>query len=100
MCYFRGEKALKASRIMKRMQSAEYNDVSESGRKADCLFMMENLELSNIEFKSPEAGKRELAIQNRKNVRLARCIQESHISLGEKDASILMADVFGKPNLL
>ncbi|CAO3667383.1 unnamed protein product [Umbelopsis ramanniana] len=90
-----GEKALKASRIMKQIQSSEYSDVSESGRKVDCLFMVENHELSNIEFKSPEIGKRELAIQNRKNVRLARCIQESHISLGEKDASILMADVCG-----
>lgn len=100
MCYFRGEKALKASRIMRQLRSFENSDVSELGRKVDCLFMMENHELSNIEFKSPEIGERELAIQIRKNIRLARCIQESHISLGEKDASILMADVCGKPNLL
>ncbi|KAG0306838.1 hypothetical protein BGZ99_001664, partial [Dissophora globulifera] len=90
-----GEKALKASKIMRQMQSAEYSDVSDAGRKVDCLFMMDDIELSNVEFKSPEICKKELAIQNRKNVRLTRCIQEAHVTLGIEDANVLMADVFG-----
>ncbi|KAF9103540.1 hypothetical protein BGX27_010537 [Mortierella sp. AM989] len=43
----------------------------------------------------PDICERELAIQNRKNVRLGRCIQESHVAFGVQDASILMADIFG-----
>lgn len=91
---------LKASKVMRKIQSAEHSDLAEAGRRVDCLFMRNDVELSNIEFKSPKIGDRELTIQNRKNVRLARCIQESHLLLGEKDPSILMADVYGKSNLL
>ncbi|KAF9318826.1 hypothetical protein BG006_003123 [Podila minutissima] len=44
------------------------------------------------QFKRAEIGERDLAIQNRKNVRLARCIQQVHASLGVEDPSIFMAD--------
>ncbi|KAG0345386.1 hypothetical protein BG004_003750 [Podila humilis] len=74
------------------MQWEEYGDVSVTGRKVDCNFMYKGTELSNIEFMRPDIGAQEIAIQNRKNVRLVRCIQESHASLGVKDPSILMAD--------
>ncbi|KAF9428995.1 hypothetical protein BGZ76_001971 [Entomortierella beljakovae] len=90
-----GEKALEASKIMRQHQVSEYNDVSESARKVDCLFMYEGLELSNIEFKKPDTSNRDLAIQNRKNVRLGRCIQEAHIALGVQEPSVMMADVAG-----
>ncbi|KAF9110348.1 hypothetical protein BGX30_008015, partial [Mortierella sp. GBA39] len=90
-----GEKALVASKIMRQRQTAEYSEVSESGRKVDCLFMYKGLEISNIEFKRPGTTERDLALQNRKNVRLARCIQEAHVTLGVEDASVMMADVAG-----
>ncbi|KAI8599502.1 hypothetical protein EDD21DRAFT_379697 [Dissophora ornata] len=90
-----GEKALEASKIMRQHQVSEYNDASESARKVDCLFLYEGLELSNIEFKKPGTSNRDLAIQNRKNVRLGRCIQEAHNSLGMQEPSVMMADVAG-----
>ncbi|KAF8970020.1 hypothetical protein BGZ46_010588 [Entomortierella lignicola] len=55
--------------------------------------MYQGIELSNIEFKRLEVGDRDLAIQNRKNVCLARCIQEVHASFEVKDNSIFMADI-------
>ncbi|KAF9343023.1 hypothetical protein BGX26_006412, partial [Mortierella sp. AD094] len=70
-----GEKELKASKVMRMMQTAEYSDVSDAGRKMNCQFRYKDIALSNIEFKNSEIGPRELAIQNRKNIRLARCIQ-------------------------
>ncbi|KAG0299335.1 hypothetical protein BGZ98_010129 [Dissophora globulifera] len=91
-----GEKALEASKVMRKLQSEEYSDTSDVGRKVDCLFAMQGVELSNIEFKHQGATTRDLAIQNRKNVRLARCIQEAHTTYGVKDPSVLIADIFGK----
>ncbi|KAG0247022.1 hypothetical protein BG011_002204 [Mortierella polycephala] len=90
-----GETTLEASKVMRHMQSLEHGDVSDAGRKVDCIFMYKGIELSNIEFKRAEIGERDLAIQNRKNVRLARCIQEVHASLGVESPSIFMADVHG-----
>ncbi|KAF9579354.1 hypothetical protein BGW38_004422, partial [Lunasporangiospora selenospora] len=90
-----GEKMLEASKIMKRWQTEEYGDVSEAGRKVDCLFMFDGIELSNLEIKHSHISKTDLAIQNKKNIRLARCIQESHVALGVEDASVFMADVCG-----
>ncbi|KAF9578242.1 hypothetical protein BGW38_006065, partial [Lunasporangiospora selenospora] len=90
-----GEKVLESSKIMRQQQSAEYGDVSESGRKVDMLFMFDGVEVSNVEFKRPGTTEQDLAIQNRKNVRLARCIQEAHAALGVTDPSVLMADVAG-----
>jgi hypothetical protein len=90
-----GEKALESSRILRRHQSAEYGDVSDSGRKVDCLFSYHGIELSNIELKTPDITPRDIAIQNRKNVRLARAIQEAHAESGAPGEPILMADVSG-----
>jgi hypothetical protein len=42
---------------MRQLQSAEYGDVSESGRKVDMLFMFDGVEVSNVEFKRPAAEK-------------------------------------------
>ncbi|KAG0004806.1 hypothetical protein BGZ79_008051 [Entomortierella chlamydospora] len=94
-CLINDEKALEASKIMRQHQASEYNEVSESARKVDCLFMYEGLELSNIEFKKPDTSVHDLAIQNRKNVRLGRCIQEAHIAVGVQEPSVMMADVAG-----
>ncbi|KAF9920599.1 hypothetical protein FBU30_009550 [Linnemannia zychae] len=68
---------------MSRMQTAEYHDLSDSGRRLDCLFMMDDVELSNIVVKHPGSSKMELTIQNRKSVRLAR----SSIAIAGKTTS-------------
>ncbi|KAF9091845.1 hypothetical protein BGX27_001955 [Mortierella sp. AM989] len=90
-----GEKALGASKLMRQLQTSEYGDVSDAGRKADCLFMFQDIELSNIEFKCDNISPREIAIQNRKNIRLARCIQELHVAIGVSSPSVHVADVAG-----
>ncbi|KAF8928398.1 hypothetical protein BGZ47_001658 [Haplosporangium gracile] len=89
------EKALEASKVVRRQQAAEYGEVSEAGRKVDCLFAFESIGLSNIEFKLRDALDKEIAIQNRKNIRLARALQEAHAKHGAGDVSVLMADVVG-----
>ncbi|KAF8938872.1 hypothetical protein BGZ58_011242 [Dissophora ornata] len=73
----------------------EFGEASEAGRKVDCIFKYLDIEMSNIEFKCADISERDLAIQNRKNIRLARCIQESHVAIGVHDPCVLMADVFG-----
>ncbi|KAF9118303.1 hypothetical protein BGX30_004661, partial [Mortierella sp. GBA39] len=88
-----GEIMLEASRNMREWQIAEYGDVSEAGRKVDCLSMFDGVELLSLEIKHPDISKHELAIQNKKRIRLARCIQEAHVALGVKDASVFVVDV-------
>ncbi|KAF9906969.1 hypothetical protein EC991_011444 [Linnemannia zychae] len=90
-----GEKALEASKIMKRMQREEYGEPSDVGRKVDCVFMFDGIELSNIELKSQNSSPRDVSVQLRKNIRLARCIQEMHISFGMNNAPVVMGDVQG-----
>ncbi|KAF8923265.1 hypothetical protein BGZ58_003147, partial [Dissophora ornata] len=90
-----GEKAFEASKLMRQLQASEYGDVSDAGRKVDCLFMFHDIEMSNIEFKCENISPREIVIQNRKNIRLARCIQESHIAIGVSSPSVHVADVAG-----
>jgi hypothetical protein len=53
------------------------------------------MEISNVKCKKPGTTERDLAIQNRKNTRLARCIQEAHAALGVTDPTVFMADVAG-----
>lgn len=91
-----GETMLSASKIMRKLQSLEHGGVSEGGgRKVDCIFVVDNVEISNIEFKRSKISGSEIAIQNRKNVRLARCIQEEFHAIGMKNPVVLMADVQG-----
>ncbi|KAF9145342.1 hypothetical protein BGX30_009352 [Mortierella sp. GBA39] len=90
-----GEKVMLASKAVRQMQSSEFGDPSDCGRKADCLFMFGEIELSNIEFKRDNIDETEIRIQNRKNVRLGRCLQESQAAYGVEAPSVLMADVAG-----
>ncbi|KAG0226732.1 hypothetical protein BGW42_003456 [Actinomortierella wolfii] len=46
-----GEKILEASKVLRQQQASEYGEVSDTGRKVDLIFMYEDIELSNIEFK-------------------------------------------------
>ncbi|KAG0296889.1 hypothetical protein BGZ96_008244 [Linnemannia gamsii] len=88
-----GDKTLEASKVVRRQQAAEYGEISEAGRKVDCLFAFESIELSNVELKLRGASDKEIAIQNRKNIRLARALQEAHARHGAGDSSVFMADV-------
>ncbi|KAG0297600.1 hypothetical protein BGZ96_005703 [Linnemannia gamsii] len=90
-----GEQMLEATKVIKKELSDEFGDVSDSGRKCDLVFRFSGIEVSNIEFKRAETSARDLAVQSSKNVRLARCIQESHVKLGMSKASVLMGDVAG-----
>ncbi|KAG9069380.1 hypothetical protein KI688_010282 [Linnemannia hyalina] len=76
-----GEKAQEASK-MRRMQREEYGEPSDARRKVDCVFMFDGIELSNTELKSQIASPRDVSVQLRKSIRLARCIQELHLSFG------------------
>jgi hypothetical protein len=58
--------------------------------------MFDGIELSNIELKAQDASPRDVAVQLRKNIRLARCIQELHLSFGMNKAPVVMGDVQGK----
>ncbi|KAG0356587.1 hypothetical protein BG005_004493, partial [Podila minutissima] len=60
------ETMLETSKIIHHMQSLEHGDVSDAGRKVDCIFMYKGIELSNIEFYRTEIGERALVIQNRR----------------------------------
>ncbi|KAF8950331.1 hypothetical protein BGZ46_004597, partial [Entomortierella lignicola] len=91
-----GETILSASKIMRKLQSLEHGGVSEGGgRKVDCIFVVDDVEISNIEFKRSKISGSEIAIQNRKNVRLARCIQEEFRAIGMENPVVFMADVQG-----
>ncbi|KAF9377651.1 hypothetical protein BGX21_003133 [Mortierella sp. AD011] len=90
-----GEKAMLASRIIRQMQSSEFGDPSDMGRRADCLFMFDDIEISNIEFKKPSTSEAEIGLQNRKNVRLGRCLQQGFVEFGVAEPSVVMADVAG-----
>ncbi|KAI1313879.1 hypothetical protein EDD11_002414 [Mortierella claussenii] len=90
-----GERVMEASKIMRQHQTAEFSGVSESARKVDLLFMYDGVEISNIRFKKPGITERDIAIQHKKSIRLARCIQEAHAALGVEKSSVMMADVAG-----
>ncbi|KAF9998316.1 hypothetical protein BGZ79_008003 [Entomortierella chlamydospora] len=90
-----GEKAMLASKIIRQMQSSEFGDPSDMGRRADCLFMFDDIEISNIEFKKPSTSEAEIGLQNRKNVRLGRCLQQGFVEFGVAEPSVVMADVAG-----
>ncbi|KAF9545076.1 hypothetical protein EC957_011317 [Mortierella hygrophila] len=70
-------------------------EISASGPKVDMLFVYNGVEISDVKFKKPGTTERDLAIQNKENVRLARCIQEAHAALGVPNPSILMVDIAG-----
>ncbi|KAF8935076.1 hypothetical protein BGZ58_005267 [Dissophora ornata] len=86
---------LEASKITRRMQREEFGEPSDAGRKVDCVFMFDGIELSNIELKSQNPSPRDFSVQLRKNIRLARCIQGFHLSFGMDEAPVIMGDVDG-----
>ncbi|KAF9545145.1 hypothetical protein EC957_011215 [Mortierella hygrophila] len=77
-----GEQTLEASKILRQQQAAEFDDVSDPGRKG--------IEISNIEIKEPGSGAMDITVQSRKNVQLGRCLQELHRKYGEQELSVIM----------
>ncbi|KAF9197299.1 hypothetical protein BGZ49_002330 [Haplosporangium sp. Z 27] len=90
-----GEKMLEASKAIRREQSREYGDLTEAGRKVDLALCHSGIELSSIEFKRAGIPHKEITKQCRKNIRLGRCLQEYHRSIGMNDLSVVMADITG-----
>ncbi|KAF9917203.1 hypothetical protein FBU30_000886 [Linnemannia zychae] len=90
-----GEQMLEATKVVKKELSEEFGDVSDSGRKCDLVFRYADIEVLNIEFKRVDSSIRDLAVHSSKNVRLARCIQESHVGPRVAKPSVLMGDVAG-----
>ncbi|KAF9428043.1 hypothetical protein BGZ94_003523 [Podila epigama] len=89
------KKVLMASKAIKHRLATKFAQVTDFGKKVDCAIMWMDIELSNIEFKEPEVSAREAALQNRKNIRLGRCIQQAHAKIGVKAPKVLMGDVRG-----
>jgi hypothetical protein len=94
-----GERMLEASKAVRREQSQEYGDLTEAGRKVDLAFCYSGIELSNIEFKRAGIPLKDITRQCRKNVRLGRCLQEFHRTIGMNDLSVIMADITGIRNM-
>ncbi|KAG0262906.1 hypothetical protein BGZ95_003940 [Linnemannia exigua] len=90
-----GEKMLEASKTLRREQSREFGDLTEAGRKVDLALCYDGIELSNIEFKRAGITPKDVTIQCRKNIRLGRCLQEAHRTIGLSNSSIVMADIAG-----
>ncbi|ORZ01839.1 hypothetical protein BCR41DRAFT_363475 [Lobosporangium transversale] len=89
------EKAMLASRTIRQMHPQNMTN-HLIVRRADCLFMFDDIEISNIEFKRPSISEAEIGVQNRKYIRLGRCLQEGHSTFGTVGPSVLMADASGK----
>jgi len=72
----------------------EFGDYSPYGRKADMLFKSRT-EMCNFEFKADGTSPTDMMTQNRKNIRLNRCILENLRKIGVLSPRILFADIKG-----
>ncbi|KAG0373797.1 hypothetical protein BGX24_011234 [Mortierella sp. AD032] len=59
----------------------EFGDLCDTGRKVDLAFMIEDIEVSNIEFKGPDLPSQSI-------IRLGRFIQKMHREYGTKQMDI------------
>ncbi|KAF9109163.1 hypothetical protein BGX27_007925 [Mortierella sp. AM989] len=89
-----GETVVIASKGVQEILNKEFGDHSTYGRKADMLFKSKS-ELCNFEFKAEGTSPSEMLIQNRKNIRLNRCIFEHLRRLGVSRPRIIFADFQG-----
>ncbi|KAF9984133.1 hypothetical protein BGZ75_004277 [Mortierella antarctica] len=90
-----GEQILNASKVVTKGLQLEFGDMAESGRRCDLFFRSGAVELANIEIKSPAQSGSVPVCQNRKNVRLNRCIQLALEELGMEDATVIGGDIVG-----
>ena len=89
---------LEASKTLRREQAREFGDLTEAGRKVDLALCYDGIELSNIEFKREKIASKDVTMQCRKNIRLGRCLQEAHRTIGLSNPSVVMADIAGMWN--
>ncbi|KAI7825679.1 hypothetical protein BC939DRAFT_122843 [Gamsiella multidivaricata] len=89
-----GETVVVASKGVQEILNKEFGDHSTYGRKADMLFKSRS-ELCNFEFKAEGTPQSEIMVQNRKNIRLNRCILEHLRRLGVSRPRIMFADFEG-----
>ncbi|ORZ18296.1 hypothetical protein BCR41DRAFT_421543 [Lobosporangium transversale] len=89
-----GETVVIAAKGVQEILNKEFGDHSTYGRKADMLFKSKS-ELCNFEFKAEGTPPSEMLIQNRKNIRLNRCILEHLRRLGVSRPRIVFADFQG-----
>ncbi|KAF9943377.1 hypothetical protein BGZ67_000057 [Mortierella alpina] len=90
-----GEQILNASKVVTKGLQLEFGDMAESGRRCDLFFRSGAVELANIEIKSPAQSGSVPVCQNRKNVRLNRCIQLALEEPGMEDATVIGGDIVG-----
>ncbi|KAG0301333.1 malate DEHYDROGENASE, NAD-dependent [Dissophora globulifera] len=76
-----------------RAKELGFGDMAESGRRCDMLLRSGAVEQANIEIKPSMQGGSVPVFQNRKNVRLNRCVQLSLLELGMEDASVIAGDI-------
>ncbi|KAF9397649.1 hypothetical protein BGZ94_006248, partial [Podila epigama] len=77
------------------MNSIVGGDSSCSGRKCDLLFLYNELEVTNFEFKVAGASAAVLEAQRKKNVRLNRSILEGLKAAGFEAPAMLYVDIGG-----
>ncbi|KAG0040009.1 hypothetical protein BGZ83_002665, partial [Gryganskiella cystojenkinii] len=91
-----GETGLASTKPVLEELSDEYGlETSECARKVDLKFRCGRIEIANLELKAPEQKTTPRAIQSRKNLRLARCIQHELEKTGVQDAQVYSGDISG-----
>jgi hypothetical protein len=89
-----GETVIITSKDVQIILNREFGDHSPYGRKADMLFKSRT-ELCNFEVKPEGTSPTDMMTQNRKNIRLNRCILENLRKLGVARPRILFVDFKG-----
>ncbi|KAG0247756.1 hypothetical protein BG011_000964 [Mortierella polycephala] len=89
-----GDQMLNCTKVVRKELQAEFGDISDSGRRCDLFFRSGENELANLEIKPPSRCGSILAQQNRKNVRINRCIQLALHEVG-LDTAVIAGDIVG-----
>jgi len=74
---------LDASKLLKQQQASEYGEISDSGRKVNLIFMFNNIELSNVEFKRADISSGDVTVQCPTRKMSARACDKQHMHHGE-----------------
>ncbi|KAI7830770.1 hypothetical protein BC939DRAFT_261085 [Gamsiella multidivaricata] len=91
-----GEQILSSSKVVNKGLQLEFGDMAESGRRCDMLFRSGAVELANIEIKTVAQSGSVPVCQNRKNVRLNRCVRVALQELGMENATVIAGDIVGQ----
>jgi hypothetical protein len=86
---------LNCTKVVRKELRAELGDISDNGRRCDLFFRSGESELANLEIKPPSRGGSIVIQQNRKNIRINRCIQLALHEVG-LDVPVIAGDIVGK----